>query len=156
MNTLIYSMGTRLMISYNHSTFQTKMWKGTTQLKKSLMLTSWRNNMLYLNVQSSTVANNSMESQLTTLSHFQLGGCLYKLTSVIQWTPKHLWISDRPQKSRPVNFWEWCCDNYIVSLLMELSIGNEKCSLPLCVYVVGFSKSSYIYLSFSYSILKQH
>ena len=29
---------------------------------------------------------------------FQHGGCLYKLTSGIQWTPKHSWTSDRPQK----------------------------------------------------------
>ena len=29
---------------------------------------------------------------------FQQGGCLYKLTSGIQWTPKHLWTSDRLQK----------------------------------------------------------
>ena len=28
----------------------------------------------------------------------QQGGCLYKPTSGIQWTPKHLWTSDRPQK----------------------------------------------------------
>ena len=29
---------------------------------------------------------------------FQPGGCLYKPTSGIQWTPEHLWTSDRPQK----------------------------------------------------------
>ena len=29
---------------------------------------------------------------------FQQGGCLYKPTSGIQWTPKHSWTSDRPQK----------------------------------------------------------
>ena len=29
---------------------------------------------------------------------FQQGGCLYKPTSDIQWTPKHLWTSDRPEK----------------------------------------------------------
>ena len=29
---------------------------------------------------------------------FQVGGCLYKPTSGIQWTPKHLWTSERPQK----------------------------------------------------------
>ena len=29
---------------------------------------------------------------------FQQGGCLYKPTSGIQWRPKHLWMSDRPQK----------------------------------------------------------
>ena len=30
---------------------------------------------------------------------FQQGGCLYKPTSSIhQWTPKHSWTSDRPQK----------------------------------------------------------
>ena len=29
---------------------------------------------------------------------FQQGGYLYKPTSGIQWTPKHAWTSDRPQK----------------------------------------------------------
>ena len=29
---------------------------------------------------------------------FQQGGCLHKPTSGIQWTPEHLWMSDRPQK----------------------------------------------------------
>ena len=29
---------------------------------------------------------------------FQQGGCLYKPTSGIQWTPRHTWTSDRPQK----------------------------------------------------------
>ena len=30
--------------------------------------------------------------------NFQQGGCLYKPTSGIQWTPEHLWMSERPQK----------------------------------------------------------
>ena len=29
---------------------------------------------------------------------FQQGGCLYMPTSGSQWTPKHSWTSDRPQK----------------------------------------------------------
>ena len=29
---------------------------------------------------------------------FQQGGCLYKPTSGIQWTPVHSWTSDRLQK----------------------------------------------------------
>ena len=29
---------------------------------------------------------------------YQQGGCLYKPTSGIHWTPKHSWRSDRPQK----------------------------------------------------------
>ena len=29
---------------------------------------------------------------------FQQGGCLYKPTSGIQWTPEHSWTSDRHQK----------------------------------------------------------
>ena len=29
---------------------------------------------------------------------FQQGGCLYEPTSGSQWTPDHLWISERPQK----------------------------------------------------------
>ena len=78
---------------------------------------------------------------------FQQGGCLYKPTRGIQWTPEHLWTSDRPQKQAlkkktsqlvAVVLWQ------LVSLLIELSIGNEKHSLPLCAYVTGFVKSSHI------------
>ena len=29
---------------------------------------------------------------------FQQGGCLYKPISGFQWTPEHLWMSDRRQK----------------------------------------------------------
>ena len=29
---------------------------------------------------------------------FQQGGCLYKPTSGITWTPEYLWMSDRAQK----------------------------------------------------------
>ena len=29
---------------------------------------------------------------------FRQGGCLYKPTSGIHWTPEHSWKSDRPQK----------------------------------------------------------
>ena len=29
---------------------------------------------------------------------FQQGGCLYKPTSGIQWTPEHSWTSEGPQK----------------------------------------------------------
>ena len=29
---------------------------------------------------------------------FQQSGCLYNLISGIQWTPEHLWMSDKPQK----------------------------------------------------------
>ena len=48
---------------------------------------------------------------------FQQSGCLYNLISGIQWTPEHLWMSDKPQKqasetsfrkSRSVNFRQWC------------------------------------------------
>ena len=38
----------------------------------------------------------------------------------------------------PVVLWQ------LVSLLMELSIGDEKLSLPLCAYVAGFGKSGHI------------
>ena len=65
-------------------------------------------------------------------SVFKQGGYLYKPTSGIQWTPKHLWMSDRPKKSliknRPVNIWQWCTGNQLV-LLVELSIDDESYSL---------------------------
>ena len=75
---------------------------------------------------------------------FQQGGCLYKPTSGTQWTPEHWWMSDRPQKqasetslrNKPqkkqtsqlvaVVLWQ------LVSLLIDLLIGGEKRSLPLC------------------------
>ena len=45
---------------------------------------------------------------------FQQGDRLYKPNRGIIWTPKYSWISDRSQKSRPVNFWKWYCGNYLL------------------------------------------
>ena len=36
-----------------------------------------------------------------SVDDFQQGGCLYKPTSGIQWTPEHSWTSGRPQKQAP-------------------------------------------------------
>ena len=63
---------------------------------------------------------------------FQQGSCLYNPTSGIQWTPEHSWTSNRSQKQASakadpqhlaVVYWQ------LVSLLMELSIDGENCSL---------------------------
>ena len=66
---------------------------------------------------------------------FKQGGCLYKLTSGIQWTPEHSWASNWPQKqtSAKTDQSTFGSGVVIISLLMELSIGDEKHSLPLCV-----------------------
>ena len=62
---------------------------------------------------------------------FQQGGCLYKLTSDIQWTPEHLWMSDTYQKqaSAKADLSIFGSVVLTISLLMELSIDNENCSL---------------------------
>ena len=64
---------------------------------------------------------------------FQQGGRLYKPTSGIQWAPKHSWMSDRPQKQASakedlLTFGSGVLVK-LVSLLMELSIDGENCSL---------------------------
>ena len=40
-------------------------------------------------------------------------------------------------------------DIVVISLLMELLFDNESHSLSLCVYVVGFNKSSHMYILLS-------
>ena len=62
---------------------------------------------------------------------FQQGGCLYKPTSGIQWTPKHLCTSDRPQKqaSAKADLSAFDSGVLVISLLMELSVDSENCSL---------------------------
>ena len=47
------------------------------------------------------------------------------------------------RESRPVNLWQWCCDNKLAysMILIELLIDDEKRSLPLCAYVADFGKS---------------
>ena len=77
---------------------------------------------------------------------FQQGGCLYKPTSGIQWTPEHSWTSDRPQKQAsakadPLTFY---CGVLVISLLMELPINDKNCSLPWCAQVEGFGKYGHI------------
>ena len=48
------------------------------------------------------MSQNIAKSMAYIINHscgdFQQGGCLYKPTSGIQWTPEHSWMSDRPQK----------------------------------------------------------
>ena len=69
---------------------------------------------------------------------FQQGGCLYKPTSGFQWTPEHLWTSDRPQKHIVKPQQKQTCQHLVVvywqlvSLLMELTIDGENCSLTWC------------------------
>ena len=66
---------------------------------------------------------------------FQQGGCLYKPTSGIQWTPNTrgclTGLRSKPQQKQicqhlAVVYWQ------LVSLLMELSIDGENCSLTWC------------------------
>ena len=40
----------------------------------------------------------SMAYIIQLCGDIQQGGCLYKPTSGIQWTPEHSWTSERPQK----------------------------------------------------------
>ena len=65
----------------------------------------------------------SMAYVIKSGGDFQQDGCLYKPSSGIQQTPKHLWTSDRPQKQasetslrkkRPVSYWHWCCGNQLL------------------------------------------
>ena len=56
-------------------------------------------------------------------------------------------MSDRPQKQASEKADQSTCGSGVVTiscLLIELSI-DEKCHLPLCVYVAGFGKSGQIY-----------
>ena len=78
----------------------------------------------------------------------QQGGCLYKPTSGIQRTPKHSWTSERPQKQAADQSTFGSGVWYLISLLIELWIGDENCSLPLCAYVAGFCKFSHNYSFF--------
>ena len=53
-------------------------------------------------------------------------------------------LRNKPQQKQTcqhlaVVYWQ------LVSLLMELSIDSENCSLTWCAYVVGFGKVSHIY-----------
>ena len=47
---------------------------------------------------------------------FQQGGCLYKPTSGIQWTPKHSWTSDRPQKQASEKADQATCGSGVVTI----------------------------------------
>ena len=47
---------------------------------------------------------------------FQQGGCLYKPTSGIQWTPEHSWTSDRPQKQASGKADQSTCGSGVVTI----------------------------------------
>ena len=79
---------------------------------------------------------------------FQQGSCLCKPTVAFNEHPStcgHLTgLRNKPQKKQTsqlvaVVLWQ------LVTLLIELSIGDEKHSLPLCAYVADFGKSGPIY-----------
>ena len=53
------------------------------------------NNKLSQNI---PVAKSMVYTINQSYGDFQQGGCLYKPTSSIQWTPEHSWTSDRPLK----------------------------------------------------------
>ena len=55
---------------------------------------------------------------------FQQGGFMYKPTSGIQWTPKHQWTSDRPQKqaSEKADQSTFGSDVVIISQLIDRAI----------------------------------
>ena len=67
---------------------------------------------------------------------FQQGGCLYKPTNGIQWTPRHSWTStnlrNKPKRQQTSQ------------ILAVLLIVDENCALPLCVYMVSFNKANHI------------
>ena len=71
----------------------------------------------------------SAKSMAYTINHscggFQQGGCLYKPTSGIQWTPEHSW-TDRPQKQASAKADLSTFGSGVFSLLMELSIQCVK------------------------------
>ena len=54
---------------------------------------------------------------------FQQGGCLYKLTCGIQWTPQRLW---RPEEQASEKADQSTFGSGVVTLLMKLLIGNKK------------------------------
>ena len=62
---------------------------------------------------------------------FQQGGCLYKQPGAIQWKLKHSWTPDRSQKqaSEKADPSTFGSGVLAISLLMELSIDDENCSL---------------------------
>ena len=47
---------------------------------------------------------------------FKQGGCLYKPISGIQWTPEHLWMSDRPQKQASEKADQSTCGSGVVTV----------------------------------------
>ena len=47
---------------------------------------------------------------------FQQGDCLYKPTSGIQWAPKPLWTSDKPQKQASEKANQSTCGSGIVTI----------------------------------------
>ena len=58
---------------------------------------------------------------------------IYKSVVFMQWTLKHSWMPDRPQKRTTAKA-GWSTFNsrvLVISLLMELTIGNENHSLPV-------------------------
>ena len=71
-------------------------WRVTTELSNFQGRIAHKEALLHSNSHKTAKFLAYIINQLS--GDFQQGGCLYKPTSGIQWTSKHLWRSDGPQK----------------------------------------------------------
>ena len=103
-------------------------WWGATKWRVTAKLCIFQGEMAH---KEAPLHSNCHKTQLNPWSissssgDFQQGGYLYKPTSGFQWTPEHLWTSDRPQKQASAKadlstFGSGVLQ--LVSLLMELPI----------------------------------
>ena len=124
----------------------------------SLHFTFINTTSTYIGVESHEVVSYNYALQFSRWNGPQGGPIALKLSqNIVGWWSSHVGISSKVvpvqanqwhsmdtrvlvdtwqasdssiSKSRPVNIWQWCTGDYIVSLLMELSIDDENCSSP--------------------------
>ena len=89
---------------------------------------------------------------------FQQGGCLYNLTSGIQCNghPNTCGHLTGLRNASQVDQSTFGNGVVVIRLLMELLIDDEKHSLPLCTYVVGFCEACHILICHMLSNIYLH
>ena len=81
-------------------------WWGATKWQATAKLSNFQGEMAHKGPSTLKLSQNIAKSMAYNIDQlcgdFQQGGCLYKPTSGIHWTPERSWTSDRPQKQASV------------------------------------------------------
>ena len=118
------------------------------QLRSVIFKMKWPTSKLIALKLSQNIAKSMVYIVNQSCGDFQQGGCLYKSTNGIQWTPEHSWMSHRPQKQAsakagPSKFGcvYWYLLNPLICVYKRFKIATfvNLQKLPFCETLIWYS-----------------